>query len=75
MFVIFKLILCIIATESELKEKLLLKEDFLKKRSLENEKLQSYLKSKAGIVIKQFSFKHTHMHLSIITKCTAHKDL
>ena len=47
MIVMFNL--CIIATESELKEKLLLKENFLKKRILENEQLKSSLKSKAGI--------------------------
>lgn len=68
MFIMFNLILCIIAKESELKEKLLLKEDLLKKRSLENEKLQSSLKSKAGIIVKQFPSKHAHMQIFIITQ-------
>ena len=68
MFIMFNLISCIIAKESELKEKLLLKENLLKKRTLENEKLQSSLKSKAGIVVKQFPSNHAHMQISIMTQ-------
>lgn len=65
----FNLILCIIAKESELKEKLLLNKDLLKKRSLENEKLQSSLKSKAGIVVKQFPIQAcTHANIYYNTR-------